>query len=100
MHLFRQTHAHIYLPEGGTGGDETAQMRLTKYKQREKEFLGSAGTEGICNCSSASVRKCAGLIFQLLDGFGDFRAVDAEKMNEKVFLESWKMRSENSEGAN
>lgn len=33
-------------------------MLLTKYKQDEKEFLGFAGTGGICNCSSASEVMC------------------------------------------
>lgn len=48
-------YAHIYLPEGGRNGDETAQMLLTKYKQSEKQVWGFAGTGGIWSCSSASV---------------------------------------------
>lgn len=98
MHIYRQMHvyAHIYLPEGGMNGDETAQMLLTKYKQSEKEVLGFAGTGGICNCSS--VRWCAGLIFELLDCFDNFKAVASEKMYEKIILQSWKMKSEDGEG--
>lgn len=88
MHLCRQIHvyARIYLPEGGKDGDEAAQMLLSKYKRNEKEFSGLCRQNlqgGICNCSSASVRKCAALIFQLLEWFGNFIAVTSEKMYEK-----------------
>lgn len=40
MHIYRQIHvyAHIYLPEGGNSGDETAQMLLTNINRVQRRF--------------------------------------------------------------